>query len=148
MISNGVDTKYYANNRSQSFKQTFFWAKEKNQIVTELDQFADLFLEKCHVSKMICKYIILQQSEKIMMVLRPYQYYAVENMISHVKTSTQNGYIWHTTGSGKTLTSFKASQIIQEMSEVDKVIFVVDRSDLDYQTCLLYTSDAADIYSV
>ena len=68
------------------------------------------------------------------MVLRPYQYYAVENMISHVKTSTQNGYIWHTTGSGKTLTSFKASQIIQEMSEVDKVIFVVDRSDLDYQT--------------
>ena len=134
VISNGVNTKYYANNRRQSFKQTFYWADKDNKAITRLEAFAESFLEKCHLSKIICKYIVLHESDKILMVLRPYQYYAVEAIIDRVKNSTKNGYIWHTTGSGKTLTSFKASQIMMKLPEVDKVLFVVDRNDLDYQT--------------
>ncbi|BDD13036.1 type I restriction endonuclease (plasmid) [Fulvitalea axinellae] len=135
VISNGVNTKYYANNRKQSFKQTFFWSDKENQPKKELlDDFTPAFLEPCHLAKMVCKYIVLNQTDKILMVLRPYQYYAVEAIVDKVKNSNKNGYIWHTTGSGKTLTSFKASQIIRDMPEVDKVVFVVDRRDLDYQT--------------
>lgn len=134
VISNGVNTKYYANNRDQSFKQTFYWAREDNELITQLDQFADVFLEKCHVSKMICRYTVLQETDKALMVLRPYQYFAVEAIVDRVKTGRKNGYIWHTTGSGKTLTSFKAAQILTVLPKVHKVVFVVDRADLDYQT--------------
>lgn len=134
VISNGVNTKYYANNRKQNFKQTFFWADEKNNKITQLDDFADAFLEKCHVSKMICQHIVLHESDKILMVLRPYQYYAVEAIVDRVKNGMSNGYIWHTTGSGKTLTSYKAAQILTQFPKVHKVVFVVDRADLDYQT--------------
>ncbi len=134
VISNGVNTKYYANNRSQSFRQTFYWSDRDNHYLTQLSQFAEVFLEPCHLSKMICKYIVLHQSDKILMVLRPYQFHAVEAIIQRVVHNSKNGYIWHTTGSGKTLTSFKASQIIQAIPEIHKVIFVVDRKDLDYQT--------------
>lgn len=134
VISNGVNTKYYANNRKQSFKQTFFWTDKENNIITDLNKFTDSFLEKCHVSKIICKYIVLHESDKILMVLRPYQYYAVEALVDQVKHGRNNGYVWHTTGSGKTLTSFKAAQILTHLPKVDKVMFVVDRADLDYQT--------------
>lgn len=134
VISNGVNTKYYANNRDQSFKQTFYWAHKDNELITQLDQFADAFLEKCHISKMIAQYTVLLETEKVLMVLRPYQFYAVEAIVERVKTSRSNGYIWHTTGSGKTLTSFKAAQILTHNRKVHKVVFVVDRSDLDYQT--------------
>lgn len=134
IISNGVNTKYLANNRDQSFKQTFFWADVANKKVTQLEAFADQFLEKCHLSKMISKYIVLNESTAELMVLRPYQYHAVEAIIERVKTSQKNGYVWHTTGSGKTLTSFKAAQILTALPDVHKVIFVVDRADLDYQT--------------
>ena len=134
VISNGVNTRYYANNRKQEFKQTFFWADQDNNPKTQLEDFADSFLEKCHVSKMICKYIVLHESDKVLMVLRPYQYYAVEAIIKRVKDTNKNGYIWHTTGSGKTLTSFKTAQILTELPKVHKVLFVVDRADLDYQT--------------
>tara|TARA_R110001606_G_scaffold221757_2_gene369436 strand:+ start:1670 stop:4522 length:2853 start_codon:yes stop_codon:yes gene_type:complete len=141
VISNGVNTKYYANNRHQSFKQTFFWADKENKRLTNiLNGFTSEFLEPCHISKMICKYIVLNETHKILMVLRPYQYYAVESIIDKVKNSTHNGYIWHTTGSGKTLTSFKASQIIMKMPQVKKVVFVVDRKDLDYQTTKEFNS--------
>jgi len=134
VISNGVNTRYYANNRKQEFKQTFYWADQDNNLITQLEDFTDSFLEKCHVSKMICKYIVLHESDKVLMVLRPYQYYAVEAMIERVKDTDKNGYIWHTTGSGKTLTSFKAAQILTQLPKVHKVLFVVDRADLDYQT--------------
>jgi type I restriction enzyme R subunit len=134
VISNGVNTKYYANNRDQDFKQTFFWATEDNTLITQIDAFADAFLEKCHLSKMISKYIVLHESDKVLMVLRPYQYYAVEAIDARVKAGRKNGYIWHTTGSGKTLTSFKAAQLLIENPKVEKVVFVVDRADLDYQT--------------
>ncbi|MBS9389862.1 MAG: type I restriction endonuclease subunit R [Dolichospermum sp. WA123] len=134
VISNGVNTRYYANNRKQEFKQTFYWADQENNLITQLEDFADGFLEKCHVSKMICKYIVLHESDKVLMVLRPYQYYAVEAIIERVKDTNKNGYIWHTTGSGKTLTSFKAAQILTQLPKVHKVLFVVDRADFDYQT--------------
>lgn len=134
VISNGVNTKYYANQRKQSFKQTFFWSRKDNVVVSTLDEFADAFLEKCHVSKMICRYTVLQETDRVLMVLRPYQYYAVEAIVDQVKQGRKNGYIWHTTGSGKTLTSFKAAQILTHLPKVAKVVFVVDRADLDYQT--------------
>lgn len=146
IISNGVNTKYYANNRNQSFKQTFYWTDVENKRLTNiLNGFTDAFLEPCHISKMICKYIVLNEAYKIPMVLRPYQFYAVEALINRVKTQhaasqPKNGYIWHTTGSGKTLTSFKASQILMNLPQVHKVVFVVDRKDLDYQTTKEFNS--------
>lgn len=140
VISNGVNTKYYSNNKKQSFKQTFFWADKENNNITNLEEFTNIFLERCHISKMICKYIVLAEVKKILMVLRPYQYYAVEAIVDRIKNTAKNGYIWHTTGSGKTLTSFKASQILTKLSEVDKVVFVVDRKDLDYQTSKEFNS--------
>jgi type I restriction enzyme R subunit len=142
VISNGVNTKYYANAplKARTFKQTFYWADEKNKIITQLADFSELFLEPCHVSKMITKYTVLNESQKILMVLRPYQFYAVENIVERVKTTTKFGYIWHTTGSGKTLTSFKAAQILTNLPQVHKVVFVVDRKDLDYQTTKEFNS--------
>jgi len=134
VISNGVNTKYYSNNRKQSFKQTFFWADENNKNITNLEEFTDVFLERCHLSKMICKYIVMAEVHKILMILRPYQFHATEAIIDRVENSNKNGYIWHTTGSGKTLTSFKTSQILMKLPHVHKVVFVVDRKDLDYQT--------------
>ena len=141
IISNGVNTKYYANNKYQSFKQTYYWTDKENKRLTNiLNGFTSDFLEPCHISKMICKYVVMNEANKILMVLRPYQYYAVEALIDKVKNSNHNGYIWHTTGSGKTLTSFKASQIIMQMPQVKKVVFVVDRKDLDYQTTKEFNS--------
>ncbi len=141
VISNGVNTKYYANNRHQSFKQTFYWTDRENKRLTNiLNGFTTDFLEPCNISKMICKYIVLNETHKALMVLRPYQYYAVESLIETVKNTNKNGYIWHTTGSGKTLTSFKASQILMNLPQVKKVVFVVDRKDLDYQTTKEFNS--------
>lgn len=134
IISNGANTKYLANNELQSVLQTFYWAKEDNRNITELSQFTEAFLNKQQLGNMLAHYVVMNESDKSMMILRPYQYYAVEAMIKHVKTTNENGYIWHTTGSGKTLTSFKASQVIMDLPQVTKVVFVVDRKDLDYQT--------------
>lgn len=137
VISNGVNTKYYANARRQSFKQTFYWAAEDNKTIRELPAFTTAFLSRAHVGTMIGKYIVLNETDKILMVLRPYQYFAAERIVERVKNPPEkdaNGYIWHTTGSGKTLTSFKAAQIITGLPGVSKVVFCVDRKDLDYQT--------------
>jgi len=134
VISNGVNTKYLANNKLQSVKQTFFWADANNKNITDLTQFAAAFLNTDHLGKYIAHYVVMNETFKNMMVLRPYQYYATEAIIRQVASGNNNGYIWHTTGSGKTLTSFKASQIIMDMPQVHKVVFVVDRKDLDYQT--------------
>ncbi|MRT92634.1 type I restriction endonuclease subunit R [Ancylomarina sp. 16SWW S1-10-2] len=140
VISNGGDTKYLANNKLQSVKQTFFWADATNKNITELDEFAAAFLNPDHLGKMIANYIVINETLKILMVLRPYQYFATEALIKQVKTNTDNAYIWHTTGSGKTLTSFKTSQILMDLPEVYKVVFVVDRKDLDYQTMQEFNS--------
>ncbi|MDY0196561.1 MAG: type I restriction endonuclease subunit R [Tenuifilaceae bacterium] len=141
VISNGVNTKYYANNKKQSFKQTFYWTDKENKRLTNiLNGFTSEFLEPCHISKMICRYIVLNETSKILMVLRPYQYFAVEALLDRVMHSRKHGYIWHTTGSGKTLTSFKASQILTRLPKISKVVFVVDRRDLDYQTSREFNS--------
>ncbi len=142
VISNGVNTKYYANSpvKARSFKQTFYWTDVENKLITQLSAFTNIFLEPCHISKMISKYVVLNESQKILMVLRPYQFYATEAIIDRVKTTTKFGYIWHTTGSGKTLTSFKTAQILTNLPDVHKVVFVVDRKDLDYQTTKEFNS--------
>ncbi len=149
VISNWVNTKYFSNTKNyinwkrDSFKQTFFWADKDNNNITKLDDFTSVFLEPCHLSKMITKYIVLNESEKLLMVLRPYQYYAVEAIANRVENSTKNWYIWHTTWSWKTLTSFKAAQILRYNPKVKKVVFVVDRKDLDYQTTKEFNSFSA-----
>lgn len=148
VISNGVNTKYLANNRLQSVKQTFFWADENNRNTTELSAFASAFLNTNHLGKFIAHYVVMNETFKNMMVLRPYQYFATEAIIKQVETGNDNGYIWHTTGSGKTLTSFKASQIIMDLPHVHKVVFVVDRKDLDYQTMQEFNSFKKDSVDV
>ena len=134
VISNGVNTRYFANNPNSGYKFTFNWTDAVNVPFNELDKFAVFFLEQCTPGKIIGKYIVLHEGDKCLMVLRPYQFYAVEKILDKVKNSNDNGYIWHTTGAGKTLTSFKAAQLVSELDDVDKVMFVVDRHDLDTQT--------------
>ena len=134
VISNGVNTRYFANNPNSGYKFTFNWTDAANRPLNELDKFAAFFLDKCTLGKIIGKYIVLHEGDKCLMVLRPYQFYAVEKILDKVKNSNDNGYIWHTTGAGKTLTSFKAAQLVSELDDVDKVMFVVDRHDLDTQT--------------
>lgn len=134
IISNGVNTRYFANNPNSGYKFTFNWTDAANHPFNELDKFAIFFLEKCTLGKIIGKYIVLHEGDKCLMVLRPYQFYAVEKILDRVQNSNDNGYIWHTTGAGKTLTSFKAAQLVSELDDVDKVMFVVDRHDLDTQT--------------
>jgi len=123
VISNGVNSKYYANNKNQSFKQTFYWADEENHRYTELTKFADTFLQREQLATLIQKYIVLNETDRILMVMRPYQIYATQAIVERVierneialsgqRVENFNGYIWHTTGSGKTLTSFKTAQIL------------------------------------
>ena len=134
VISNGVNTRYFANNPNSGYKFTFNWTDAANVPFNELEKFAISFFDKCTLGKIIGKYIVLHEGDKCLMVLRPYQFYAVEKILDRVKNSNNNGYIWHTTGAGKTLTSFKAAQLVAELDDVDKVMFVVDRHDLDTQT--------------
>ena len=134
VISNGVNTRYFANNPNCGYKFTFNWTLPNNEPVNDLSQFAAHFFDKCVLGKIISKYIVLHEGDKCLMVLRPYQYYAVEKILERVQNTNKNGYIWHTTGAGKTLTSFKAAQLVAELDGIDKVLFVVDRHDLDTQT--------------
>jgi len=149
VISNGVNTKYYSNtvgydnDKKASFKFTSYWTDVENKRINKLEDFAKVFLDKCQVAKMISRYMVLTENNTVL-ALRPYQYYAVEAVLDRVKTSTKNGYIWHTTGSGKTLTSFKASQILIDIPEIEKVVFVVDRNDLDDQTIREFNVFKAD----
>jgi len=142
IISNWVNTKYYSNNPIpkstkqeglHSFNQTFNWADKENKNINNLFDFSTSFLNTCHISKMISKFMVLH-SNWTMMILRPYQYYASEAVLNLIDNNSWNGYIWHTTWSWKTLTSFKTSQLISQLSIVDKIFFVVDRNDLDHQT--------------
>ena len=134
VISNGVNTRYFVNNPNSGYKFTFNWTDAANVPFNDLEKFATVFFDKCTLGKIIGKYIVLHEGDKCLMVLRPYQFYAVEKILDRVENSNDNGYIWHTTGAGKTLTSFKAAQLVSELDDVDKVMFVVDRHDLDTQT--------------
>jgi type I restriction enzyme R subunit len=134
VVSNGVNTKYFANNRRQSFENTFYWTDINNLKITKIDEFVDSFLDREKIIYFIKNFIISFHTSKSLIVARPYQYYAVQEVKKLVDKNLGNGYIWHSTGSGKTVTSFKCSQIISEISSVDKVLFVVDRNSLDFHT--------------
>ena len=135
VISNGVDTKYFANGDQElNYGFTFYWTGVDNDRITNLEQFCVFFLDRCHIGKMIARYMIINETDKILMVMRPYQVYAVENIVSRALDTNNNGYVWHTTGSGKTITSFKTSQILSLEPSINQVFFLVDRKDLDKQT--------------
>ena len=142
VVSNRTNTYYFANNRNQHFAfnadeqflPVYQLADEKNKKITHLDDFSDKFLAKCTLGEMISKYMVLVESEQKLLVMRPYQIYAVKAIVSCIHENRGNGYIWHTTGSGKTLTSFKASTLLKDNPDIEKCLFVVDRKDLDRQT--------------
>ena len=166
VISNGTQTKYYSNTTrashiaeagkrshkqgrqqtSNSFEFTSFWAQRDNRIISDLVDFTATFFAKHTLLSILTKYCVLT-SEKLLLVMRPYQIAATESILQQIRISTNykkygtvegGGYVWHTTGSGKTLTSFKTARLASRMEDVDKVLFVVDRKDLDYQTMKEY----------
>lgn len=135
IITNGVDTKYFSNSdKPLNFNFTFFWSDEKNKRISNLNSFTSSFLDRCNLNNVIGKYIIINETDKNLMVMRPYQIYAVEALTKRAIETNNNGYIWHTTGSGKTLTSFKSSQLLSNEEKIKKVFFLIDRKDLDSQT--------------
>lgn len=142
IVSNSNRTYYFANNKNQHFAfnadeqflPIYELAEENNKKVNYLEEFTDKFLKKCKLGEMISKYMVLVESEQKLLVMRPYQIYAVKAIENCVNQNRGNGYIWHTTGSGKTLTSFKASTLLKGNNEIEKCLFVVDRKDLDRQT--------------
>ncbi|MEO5930140.1 MAG: type I restriction endonuclease subunit R [Candidatus Kapaibacterium sp.] len=142
IVSNRTDTWYFANNNARHFAfdaderflPIYQFAAEDNTKITHLDDFADHFLAKCTLGQMISKYMVLIASEQKLMMMRPYQIYAVKAIVDCIEQNCGNGYIWHTTGSGKTLTSFKASTLLKSNEQIHKCLFVVDRKDLDRQT--------------
>ena len=142
IASNRTSTYYFANNKNQHFAfnadeqflPIYQLADENNKKITHLDLFAEKFLTKCTLGSMISKYMVLVESEQRLLIMRPYQIYAVKAIIDCIQQNRGNGYIWHTTGSGKTLTSFKASTLLKDNTDIEKCLFVVDRKDLDRQT--------------
>ena len=161
VISNGTETKYYSNTtryyhsddspkgfytKSDSFQFTSYWTTSKNKLISDICDFTRTFLAKRTLLNIICKYCVLTTEDKLL-VMRPYQIAATEAILQKINIAYHNtlygstkagGYIWHSTGSGKTLTSFKTSQLAVNIKEIYKVFFVVDRKDLDYQTIKEY----------
>ena len=142
IVSNRIDTRYFANNRDRHFAfdadekylPVYQLADEDNRKITHIEPFTNKFLSKCTLGEMISKYMVLVESEQKILVMRPYQIYAVKAILDCINQNRGNGYIWHTTGSGKTLTSFKASTLMKDNPLIEKCLFVVDRKDLDRQT--------------
>jgi type I restriction enzyme R subunit len=142
VVSNRDNTYYFANNNARHFSfnaderflPIYQFADEANKKITYLDRFAETFLAKCTLGQTISRYMVLIASEQKLMMMRPYQVYAVKAIVECIDQNCGNGYIWHTTGSGKTLTSFKASTLLKDNPDIEKCLFVVDRKDLDRQT--------------
>ena len=142
IVSNQITTYYFANNNNQHFNfnadeqflPVYQWADQNNKKISNLDDFSEVFLAKCKLGKMISQYMVLIASEQKLLIMRPYQIYAVNAIMDCINENRGNGYIWHTTGSGKTLTSFKASTLLKDNPSIEKCMFVVDRKDLDKQT--------------
>ncbi len=142
IVSNQNNTWYFANNADRHFSfdaderflPVYQFAAKDNSKITHLDPFTEQFLAKCTLSEMLSRYMVLVASEQKLMIMRPYQIYAVRAIVDCIHQNRGNGYIWHTTGSGKTLTSFKASTLLKDNPDIDKCLFVVDRKDLDRQT--------------
>ncbi len=142
IVSNRDRTYYFANNNARHFAfnaderflPVYEFADEANKKVTHLDDFAARFLQKCAIGRTISRYMVLIQSEQKLMIMRPYQVYAVQHIVQCIDENAGNGFIWHTTGSGKTLTSFKAATLLKQNDNIHKCLFIVDRKDLDRQT--------------
>ncbi len=142
IVSNQTNTYYFANNNNQHFNfnadenflPIYRWADENNKKINGLDAFAEAFLPKCRLGEMISRYMVLVASEQKVLMMRPYQIYAVKAIVKCIEENRGNGYIWHTTGSGKTLTSFKTATLLKDNPDIAKCLFVVDRKDLDRQT--------------
>ncbi len=142
IVSNRTTTYYFANNNTRHFNfdaderflPFYRYASEDNTPINHLDDFANNFLAKCTLGQMISRYMVLVASEQKLLMMRPYQIYAVKAIVDCIHQNCGNGYIWHTTGSGKTLTSFKASTLLKDNPDIEKCLFVVDRKDLDRQT--------------
>ena len=142
IVSNYSNTYYFTNNNLQHFNfnaeeqflPVYQWAREDNKKVACLDSFAEQFLSKCRLGEIISRYMVLITCEQKLLIMRPYQIYAVKAIVRCIEENRGNGYIWHTTGSGKTLTSFKASTLLKDNPNIEKCLFVVDRKDLDRQT--------------
>lgn len=155
VISNGTDTRYFANTTRRdknSFDFTMNWAKADNGLIKDLKDFTATFFQKDTLLKVLLRYSVFDVSDTLL-VMRPYQIAATERILWKIKSSHEaknwskpesGGYIWHTTGSGKTLTSFKAARLATELDFIDKVFFVVDRKDLDYQTMREYQRFSPD----
>ena len=142
IVTNESNTYYFANNHKdhfafnadERFLPIYQLADENNKKITHLHDFTECFLPKCTLGQMISRYMVLVVSEQKLMIMRPYQIYAVKAIVDCIHQNRGNGYIWHTTGSGKTLTSFKASTLLKDNPDIEKCLFVVDRKDLDKQT--------------
>lgn len=142
IVSNRDRSYYFANNNARHFAfnaderflPVYEFADEGNRKITQLDEFTERFLKKCDLGRTISRYMVLLAGEQKLMIMRPYQVYAVQHIVKCIDEDNGNGYIWHTTGSGKTLTSFKASTLLKENDHIHKCVFVVDRKDLDRQT--------------
>jgi type I restriction enzyme R subunit len=142
IVSNRTNTYYFANNNTRHFAfnaderflPIYQFADEANTKINHLDDFAQKFLPKCTLGETISRYMVLVASEQKLLMMRPYQVYAVKAIVDCIHDNSGNGYIWHTTGSGKTLTSFKASTLLKDNPDIEKCLFVVDRKDLDRQT--------------
>ncbi|MCL2657839.1 MAG: type I restriction endonuclease, partial [Betaproteobacteria bacterium] len=142
IVSNRDATWYFANNNARHFSfnaderflPIYQHAAPDNAKINGIDRFADAFLAKCTLGQTISRYMVLVASEKKLLMMRPYQIYAVKNIVECIEKNLGNGYIWHTTGSGKTLTSFKAATLLKANPNIEKCLFVVDRKDLDRQT--------------
>ncbi|MCH3976879.1 MAG: type I restriction endonuclease subunit R [Bacilli bacterium] len=145
IISNGSMTKYFANS-DRAFKKenVFTWSDPNNVMVNRLNEFAMDRLTRCNICRTISNYIVINQTERDLMILRPYQIWAVENLVDRALNTKNNGFVWHTTGSGKTLTSFKLAQCLRDTGKFSKVVFLVDRRDLDRQTVRNFNSFEKD----
>ncbi len=142
IVSNQGNTHYFTNNNNhhfnfsadEQFLPVYQYATESNRRIRGLDAFSSAFLSKCILGEMISRYMVLVASEQKLLIMRPYQIYAVKAIVDCIHQNRGNGYVWHTTGSGKTLTSFKAATLLKDNPDIDKCLFVVDRKDLDRQT--------------
>lgn len=142
IVSNQSATYYFANNKNQHFRfnadeqflPIYKLADKENKKIDNLFDFSDVFLPKCKLGEMISRYMVMVESEQKILIMRPYQIFAVQAIVDCIEQNRGNGYIWHTTGSGKTLTSFKASTLLKSNPNIEKCLFVVDRKDLDRQT--------------
>ncbi len=153
VVSNSVQTKYFANanertpsgERQDILKSlVFYWTDANNKRINELHEFTNNFLARQNITPMIAKYMVVKETEPVLMVMRPYQIYAVQRAYDRIIMSNMDGYVFHTTGSGKKLTSFKLATLLRDDRRIDRVFFLIDRKDLDDQTVDEYNSFEKD----